>query len=141
MLRDSQLLSLQRKRPSRHRCEMIGKPELNHNHGLLEGISIRRLTVRSHSRNKVQLEPISERSSLESCTPQDPAVDLLIPRDPDLCLSNNPEFPPKFPSGPLIKSCLFDPITVETSPLQDPFPTIPPPHIAMHNGRQSTLGL
>lgn len=36
-------------------------------------------------------------------------MDLLIPRDPDLCLSN-PDFPQKLPSGPLIKSCLFDPI-------------------------------
>lgn len=97
--------------------------------------------MQSHSRNKVQLEAYFRKVVSESSAPQDPAVDPLIPRDPDLSLSNNPEFPPKLPSGPLIKSCLFDPITVETSPLLDPFPTIPPPHIAVHNGEQSTLGL
>lgn len=70
-----------------------------------------------HSKNKVQLETDFRKVLSESCTPQDPAVDFLL-RDPDLRLSN-PDFPQKLPSGHFIKSCIFDPITLETSPLLD----------------------
>lgn len=95
--------------------------------------------MQPHSKNKVQLDAYFRKVLSESCTPQDPALDLLISRDPDLCLSN-PDFPQKLPSGPLIKSYISDLITLETSSLLDtPSPEIPPPHIAVHNGGQSTL--